>query len=76
MKRSRSRLFGLLVLAVLPLLRRGRGLRGRGLCARRLDALVTAALLEALDDLPMPLDATAITVLGAGGRLTLERSRT
>jgi len=42
--------------------------------ARRLDALVSAALLEALDDLPVPLEATAITVHGAGDRLTLERS--
>ena len=42
--------------------------------ARRLDALVTAALLEALDDLPIPLRATAVTVHGAGDRLTIERS--
>ena len=42
--------------------------------ARRLSALVSTALLEAMTALADPIEATAITARGAGDRLTLERS--
>jgi hypothetical protein len=42
--------------------------------ARRLGALVAAALLEAMSDLTDPIEATSITVRRAGDRLTLEGS--
>ena len=42
--------------------------------ARRLNALVSTALLEAMTDLTDPIEATTITAHGAGDRLTLKRS--